>query len=41
MACLKHHLLHASIRLDRERIPGSIGTNIINVENKVVDEIGQ
>ncbi|WP_192598813.1 fatty acid--CoA ligase family protein [Sporosarcina limicola] len=26
--------------LDRERIPGSIGTNIINVENKVVDELG-
>ncbi len=25
---------------DRERIPGSIGTNIINVENKVVDELG-
>ncbi|WP_342513015.1 fatty acid--CoA ligase family protein [Sporosarcina sp. FSL K6-1522] len=26
--------------LDRERIPGSIGTNIINVENKVVNELG-
>jgi len=26
--------------LDRDRIPGSIGTNIINVENKVVDELG-
>ena len=25
---------------DRERVPGSIGTNIINVENKVVDEFG-
>ena len=25
---------------DRERIPGSIGTNITNVENKVVDELG-
>ena len=25
---------------DRERIPGSIGTNIIDVENKVVDEFG-
>ena len=26
--------------IDRERIPGSIGTNITNVENKVVDELG-
>ncbi|MBB4823598.1 long-chain acyl-CoA synthetase [Sporosarcina luteola] len=26
--------------LDRERVPGSIGTNIVNVENKVVDEFG-
>lgn len=26
---------------DRERIPGSIGTNIINVENKVVNELGE
>ncbi len=26
--------------LDRDRIPGSIGTSIINVENKVVDELG-
>lgn len=26
--------------LDRERVPGSIGTNIVNVENKVVDEYG-
>ncbi len=26
--------------LDRERKPGSIGTNIKNVENKVVDELG-
>lgn len=26
--------------LDRERVPGSIGTSIINVENKVVDELG-
>ncbi|MFC5604112.1 fatty acid--CoA ligase family protein [Sporosarcina koreensis] len=26
--------------LDRERVPGSIGTNIINVVNKVVDEYG-
>ena len=26
---------------DRERVPGSIGTNIINVENKVVDEYGE
>jgi long-chain acyl-CoA synthetase len=25
---------------DRERIPGSIGTTITNVENKVVDELG-
>ncbi|MBO1911976.1 AMP-binding protein, partial [Microvirga sp. 3-52] len=25
---------------DRERIPGSIGTNITNVVNKVVDELG-
>lgn len=25
---------------DRERVPGSIGTNIINVVNKVVDEYG-
>lgn len=27
--------------LDRERIPGSIGTNVINVENKVVNELGE
>ncbi|WP_270182473.1 fatty acid--CoA ligase family protein [Alkalihalobacillus sp. CinArs1] len=27
--------------LDRPRKPGSIGTNITNVENKVVDELGQ
>ncbi|PIC98547.1 fatty acid--CoA ligase family protein [Sporosarcina sp. P29] len=27
--------------LDRERVPGSIGTNIMNVENKVVDEMGE
>ncbi|WP_213423871.1 fatty acid--CoA ligase family protein [Bhargavaea massiliensis] len=27
--------------LDRERVPGSIGTNIINVENKVVNEYGE
>ena len=27
--------------LDRDRIPGSIGTNIINVENKVVNELGE
>lgn len=26
--------------LDRPRKPGSIGTNIVNVENKVVDELG-
>jgi len=26
---------------DRERIPGSIGTNITNVENKVVNELGE
>ncbi|MEK3935516.1 fatty acid--CoA ligase family protein [Sporosarcina sp. FSL W7-1349] len=26
--------------LDRDRVPGSIGTSIINVENKVVDELG-
>ena len=26
--------------LDRERVPGSIGTSILNVENKVVDELG-
>ncbi|MCG7344329.1 fatty acid--CoA ligase family protein [Sporosarcina sp. ACRSL] len=26
--------------LDRERVPGSIGTNIVNVVNKVVDEFG-
>ena len=26
--------------LDRERMPGSIGTNIVNVENKIVDELG-
>ncbi|MFJ7932803.1 fatty acid--CoA ligase family protein [Sporosarcina sp. NPDC096371] len=26
--------------LDRDRIPGSIGTNIVNVENKVVNELG-
>ncbi|MGN7387155.1 fatty acid--CoA ligase family protein [Sporosarcina sp. SAFN-015] len=25
---------------DRERVPGSIGTNIVNVVNKVVDEFG-
>lgn len=27
--------------LDRERKPGSIGTSIVNVENKVVDEAGE
>ena len=27
--------------LDRERVPGSIGSNIINVENKVVNELGE
>lgn len=27
--------------LDRERVPGSIGTNIMNVENKIVDEMGE
>lgn len=27
--------------LDRERVPGSIGMSIINVENKVVDELGK
>ncbi|WP_173916995.1 fatty acid--CoA ligase family protein [Halobacillus sp. Marseille-Q1614] len=27
--------------LDRPRKPGSIGTNIINVENKIVDELGE
>ncbi len=27
--------------LDRDRIPGSIGTNIVNVENKIVDEFGE
>ncbi|WP_203245917.1 fatty acid--CoA ligase family protein [Sporosarcina beigongshangi] len=27
--------------LDRERIPGSIGTSIINVENKIVNELGE
>lgn len=27
--------------IDRERKPGSIGTNIINVENKVVNELGE
>ena len=27
--------------LDRDRIPGSIGTTIVNVENKVVDEFGE
>ena len=27
--------------LDRERIAGSIGTSIVNVENKVVDELGE
>lgn len=26
--------------LDRERIPGSIGTSIINVENKIINELG-
>lgn len=26
--------------LDRERVPGSIGTSILNVENKVIDELG-
>ena len=26
--------------LDRERMPGSIGTSIVNVENKIVDELG-
>ncbi|MDW0112578.1 fatty acid--CoA ligase family protein [Sporosarcina saromensis] len=27
--------------LDRDRVPGSIGTNIVNVENKVVNELGE
>jgi len=27
--------------LDRDRIPGSIGMNIVNVENKIVNELGQ
>ena len=27
--------------IDRERKPGSIGTNILNVENKVVNELGE
>jgi long-chain acyl-CoA synthetase len=27
--------------LDRERIPGSIGTSIINVENKIVNALGE
>lgn len=27
--------------LDRERVPGSIGTSIVNVENKVVNELGE
>ncbi|PIC64485.1 long-chain fatty acid--CoA ligase [Sporosarcina sp. P13] len=27
--------------LDRERVPGSIGTNIMNVENKIVNEMGE
>lgn len=27
--------------LDRERVPGSIGTNIVNVVNRVVDEFGE
>lgn len=27
--------------LDRERVPGSIGTSIVNVENKVVNEFGE
>ncbi|WP_301108995.1 fatty acid--CoA ligase family protein [Sporosarcina sp.] len=27
--------------LDRERVPGSIGTDIMNVENRVVDENGE
>ncbi|TQR19025.1 fatty acid--CoA ligase family protein [Psychrobacillus vulpis] len=27
--------------LDRDRKPGSIGTNIVNVENKVVNELGE
>ncbi|MFD1926857.1 fatty acid--CoA ligase family protein [Sporosarcina siberiensis] len=27
--------------LDRDRIPGSIGTDIVNVENKVVNELGE
>ena len=27
--------------LDRDRVPGSIGTNIVNVTNKVVDEYGE
>ncbi|MFF2755230.1 fatty acid--CoA ligase family protein [Psychrobacillus sp. NPDC058041] len=27
--------------VDRERKPGSIGTNIVNVENKVVNELGE
>ncbi|MET3576757.1 long-chain-fatty-acid--CoA ligase [Bhargavaea ullalensis] len=27
--------------LDRDRVPGSIGTNIVNVVNRVVDEFGE
>lgn len=27
--------------IDRDRIPGSIGTNIVNVENKVVNALGE
>ncbi len=27
--------------IDRERVPGSIGTSIMNVENKIVNELGE
>lgn len=27
--------------IERDRIPGSIGTNIVNVENKIVNELGE
>ena len=37
----KHHQLLVLIRFDRPRKPGSIGTNIWHVENKIVNELGE
>ena len=41
MDYLKHLQSHALNPLDRPRKPGSIGTSILNVENKIVNELGE